>query len=82
MSLQFEPIAPATLDSQDRPEEVATQQVELLQEELKRIVDSDASFEFQQAVAAPIEPWGPGPNSVVRILRDAQSPFIQSLSQR
>ncbi len=44
-------------------------------DEWKALVGIDGSFEFQSDGAAPSKPWGPGPNSVVRISGTSQSPY-------
>jgi len=43
--------------------------------ELHRLAGIDGDFELQTDGAAPATPWGPGPNSVVKIAAAAQSPF-------
>jgi len=42
---------------------------------IRRWVDLDGDFETQPLDAAPAFPWGPGPNSVVKIRAASQSPF-------
>ncbi len=46
-----------------------------LSAELQRLAGIDGDFELQTDGAAPATPWGPGPNSVVKIAAAAQSPF-------
>ena len=46
-----------------------------LREELKRLVGIDGDFELQQDDQPPTLPWGPGPNSVVKVSKLAQSPL-------
>ena len=46
-----------------------------LNKELKQLAGQDGDFESQLVDAAPDVPWSPGPNSVVKITADAQSPF-------
>ncbi len=48
-----------------------------LREELKRLVGIDGDFELQQDDQPPSLPWGPGPNSVVKVSKLAQSPLVQ-----
>ncbi len=47
-----------------------------LREELKKLTGIDGEFEYQTDDKPPVAPWGPGPNSVVKISRRAQSPLI------
>lgn len=46
-------------------------------EELKRLVGIDGDFELQQDDQPPSSPWGPGPNSVVKVSKLAQSPLVK-----
>ncbi|MFO0942273.1 MAG: PSD1 and planctomycete cytochrome C domain-containing protein [Pirellulales bacterium] len=46
-----------------------------LRDELKKLIGIDGDFEFQEEDKAPTAPWGPGPNSVVKISKKAQSPL-------
>jgi hypothetical protein len=43
--------------------------------ELRQLAGIDGGFELQTDEAGPQAPWGPGPNSVVRIRAGSQSPF-------
>lgn len=43
--------------------------------QLQAMVGIDGDFELQTDGHAPATPWGPGPNSVVKIRASAQSPF-------
>jgi len=43
--------------------------------ELEQISGIDGDLELQPAGAAPVAPWNPGPNSVVRLRAESQSPF-------
>ncbi len=42
---------------------------------LRELVGLDGDFELQRDDTPPSVPWGPGPDSVVRIRTNAQSPF-------
>ena len=48
-----------------------------LSDQLQKLAGIDGDFEFQEKDQAPAKPWGPGPNSVVKISALAQSPFDQ-----
>jgi mono/diheme cytochrome c family protein len=51
-----------------------------LSKELDELTGFDGDFELQTQDAAPGVPWGPGPNSVVKISGSAQSPFVNVYS--
>jgi len=44
-------------------------------EQIRELVGLDGDLEFQEDEKPPVAPWNPGPNSAVRITREAQSPF-------
>lgn len=44
-------------------------------EQIRERVGLDGDLEFQEDGKPPVSPWNPGPNSEVRISRDAQSPL-------
>ena len=46
-----------------------------LADELQKLAGLDGDFELQANDTPPAKPWGPGPNSVVRISAASQSPF-------
>ncbi|MGV2332740.1 MAG UNVERIFIED_CONTAM: DUF1549 domain-containing protein [Planctomycetaceae bacterium] len=43
--------------------------------ELEQIIGIDGDLELQTAGGVPSAPWNPGPNSVVRLRTESQSPF-------
>ncbi|MEO6183784.1 MAG: DUF1553 domain-containing protein, partial [Verrucomicrobiota bacterium] len=43
--------------------------------ELQKLTGLDGDFEWQTDGAPPAKPWNPGPNSVVKVLTVAQSPY-------
>lgn len=57
----------ADVSSQSNPTEVLAQ--------WNSRVGLDGGFEFQTDHTPPAKPWGPGPNSVVTISSEAQSPY-------
>ncbi len=74
LALQDEPLAPISteptagnIDQQLDPAPIA--------EQLRALAGIDGDFELQTKDAAPATPWGPGPNSVVKISGDSQSPY-------
>ncbi len=46
-----------------------------LTKELDELTGFDGDFELQTKDAPPTSPWGPGPNSVVKMSANSQSPF-------
>ncbi len=46
-----------------------------LSAELQSLAGMDGEFELQTAGVPPATPWGPGPNSVVKIVASSQSPY-------
>ena len=46
-----------------------------LTKELEELTGFDGDFELQVKGAPPASPWGPGPNSVVKLSANSQSPF-------
>jgi len=46
-----------------------------LSKQLQELVGMDCNFELQAMDSPPSSPWGPGPNSVVAISGNAQSPY-------
>lgn len=46
-----------------------------LSERLKELTGIDGDLELQMPETAPAKPWNPGPNSVVKLTRNSQSPF-------
>lgn len=73
LGVQEAPIAPVSIELP--PLTNNGLDVVALNTELDELVGFDGDFEFQNRSAAPIAPWGPGPNSVVAIVETAQSPF-------
>ncbi len=60
---------PATVVQTAGPDPVA------LNEKLKSLTGIDGDFELQTKDSAPASPWNPGPNSVVKLTTNSQSPF-------
>jgi len=73
LGIQDAPIAPVSTDLPSFSNDGVD--VAALSAELEALVGFDGDFEFQNKSAAPISPWGPGPNSVVAISDASQSPF-------
>ena len=51
-----------------------------LTKELEDLTGFDGDFELQTKDAPPASPWGPGPNSVVKLSANSQSPFQNSFA--
>jgi hypothetical protein len=55
--------------------ESSTENLVALQSKLASLVGIEGHFDFQKAGTGPATPWNSGPNSVVQISTEAQSPF-------
>ena len=51
-----------------------------LTKELEELTGFDGDFELQAKDAPPASPWGPGPNSVVKLSAHSQSPFLNAFA--
>lgn len=75
LAMQVQPIAPVSTTlpglaaASNEPDSAA------LTRQLQQLVGIDGDFELQTDQAPPASPWGPGPNSVVKIRAESQSPF-------
>jgi len=75
LGVQTALISPAVTESPgfsaaaEQPDPVA------LNEQLQTLLESDGDFELQTEDAPPESPWNPGPNSVVKLSANSQSPF-------
>jgi hypothetical protein len=74
LAVQAQPIPPvsATSPSLAKADEA---DAAALNTRLQQLAGIDGDFELQHESAPPASPWGPGPNSVVKISAAAQSPF-------
>ena len=72
LGIQDEPIPSASTELSSEQADVDPSE---LSRQLTEIVGTGGNFEFQEAAAPPGSPWNPGPNSVVRITRQSQSPY-------
>ena len=46
-----------------------------IEAQLRELAGRDGDFELQRNGSAPTSPWNPGPNSVVKLVTSAQSPY-------
>ena len=80
IGVQDSPIAPVSTEvpaqyaPPNGPDPVA------LTKELEELTGFDGDFELQTTNASPAAPWGPGPNSVVTLSKESQSPFQNSFA--
>ncbi|HQR05491.1 MAG TPA: PSD1 and planctomycete cytochrome C domain-containing protein [Gemmatales bacterium] len=74
LGIQDTPIAPV---SKKTPVLAASKELdpEKLTERLQVLTGIDGDLELQTNNAPPARPWNPGPNSVVKLSSDSQSPF-------
>ena len=75
LGVQDAPIAPVSTELP--PATVAASGLDpvALSKELQELTGFDGDFELQTKDTPPASPWGPGPNSVVKLLANSQSPF-------
>ena len=73
--IQPDPIATATTTMPALPITPGHPRPEALLAELDTLIGLDGGFEWQTDGAPPERPWHPGPKSVVKVARTAQSPF-------
>jgi hypothetical protein len=69
------PIPPATTSLPALSVARDVMQPATLEKRLKEITGIDGDFELQADGRPPNTPWGPGPNSVVKVSATSQSPF-------
>jgi hypothetical protein len=79
LGIQDSPIAPASTElltgsSEDEPDFAA------LSKELHELVGMGSDFEIQANNAPPASPWNAGPNSVVVVSKNSQSPFANNFA--
>ena len=75
LGVQEAPIAPVATTSPVLAGLRGESEAEKLNGELRALAGHDGDFELQADGAPPASPWGPGPNSVVKVLARAQSPY-------
>ena len=68
LGVQDSPIAPVSA-------ELPTPVIAALTKELQELTGIDGDFELQTKDTPPASPWNPGPNSVVKLSTNSQSPF-------
>ncbi|MEZ6054140.1 MAG: DUF1553 domain-containing protein, partial [Planctomycetaceae bacterium] len=74
LGVQVAPIAPVSTEPPPLQERVIDYVA--LTGELEQLTGFDGDFELQTEDSPPASPWGPGPNSVVRMSSSSQSPFV------
>jgi hypothetical protein len=74
LGVQDSSIPPVSLES-PAATVARTENTVALTEKLQALVGMDGDFEQQIKNAPPAFPWNPGPNSVVKISENSQSPF-------
>jgi hypothetical protein len=73
--VQEMPIAPVSTSAPIVAPVVSEPDLVALTEKLNALTKFDGDFELQTRNEPPKSPWNPGPNSVVKLSTDAQSPF-------
>ena len=75
LGLQDQPIRDVSRDLPGLASQAGGLDINALQSRLKLLSGIDGDCEMQLKGAAPSAPWNPGPNSVVKIAAESQSPF-------
>ncbi len=75
LGVQAQPIAPVSRELLALAGGKAEIDFAAVSAQLQAMAGIDGDFELQTDGNAPATPWGPGPNSVVKIRASAQSPF-------
>ncbi len=75
VGVQDAPLAPVTTDSPNVAPANGDIDPVVLAKQVQVLGGIDGDFELQTKDAPPTTPWGPGPNSVVRLSTSSQSPF-------
>lgn len=75
ITVQTTPLADVATEPSARMDVVDALDVAAIADEIRQLSGIDGDFELQTADSPPSAPWGPGPNSVVKILPRSQSPF-------
>ncbi len=74
LAVQAQPIPPVSATSPNLAK-ADEADASALNSRLQQLAGIDGDFELQADAMPPASPWGPGPNSVVKISTAAQSPF-------
>ncbi len=75
LGVQESPIAPVSTELPMPAIAASGLDPVVLTKELEDLTGFDGDFELQTKDAPPASPWGPGPNSVVKLSANSQSPF-------
>ncbi len=75
LAVQTTPFAPVATEPASPANLADAPDVAAITEEIRQLSGIDGDFELQTADSVPAAPWGPGPNSVVKISAKSQSPF-------
>ena len=75
LGVQESPIPPVSTSLASMPGTAQEPDPATLAGQLQQLAGLDGDFELQTDGTPPATPWGPGPNSVVRVSAGAQSPF-------
>lgn len=75
LGVQETPLAPVTTAAPSLATSADQADPAALNEALRSLVGIDGDLELQTKDAPPASPWNPGPNSVVRLSANSQSPY-------
>lgn len=76
IGVQDSPLAPVSIEATSSGATTAGPDVAAITEQLRGLAGIDGDFELQATDTPPSSPWGPGPNSVVKVTAKSQSPFM------
>ena len=80
LGVQDAPITPVSTELPALAVAVSGLDPVALTKELEELTGFDGDFELQTKDAPPASPWGPGPNSVVKLSASSQSPFLNAFA--
>lgn len=75
LGLQEAPLASVSTAAPTLPLSASGPDPVALSQELQQLSGIDGDFELQSPDTPPASPWGPGPNSVVKVSPNSQSPY-------
>lgn len=75
LGLQETPVPPVSTELSAAAASIGDTEVTDLTARLQALTGIDGDLELQTENAAPVNPWNPGPNSVVKLSANSQSPF-------
>lgn len=75
LAVREQPFSPVNSELSSGSSTDGIQDFARLTQQYQQLIGTEGDFELQTENSSPGSPWNPGPNSVVKISRSAQSPF-------